>query len=288
MSNEEQLNWEARWAKVAALAAALAVILSVGAQIYVSSQLESTPDADHTRVLLSLIDSQSGIFITGAVMGAIGGLLLAVVLWYLFNATRARSPELPKVSLVLAFVGPVLLAVAAVLGQIDLIDRAREFVASGPQSEVRADDLLSGRPALVQSIGLSGALSVAFATVMISRNAMRVGLLTRFMGVLGIIVGALYVIGLLFPLGTDLIRMLWLVALALLFLGWWPGGRGPAWETGEAIEWPSAAARRALLEQDAPGMGEEAAPVALPQVNGNGNGGEGRTRSSRKRKKKRR
>jgi hypothetical protein len=33
----------------------------------------------------------------------------------------------------------------------------------------------------------------------------------------------------------------------MLFLGRWPGaaGRGPAWETGEAIPWPSAAERRA-------------------------------------------
>lgn len=283
MSTREQLDWEARWGRLAAAAAALSVIFSVGAQIYVGSQIESRPDADHTRELLPLIDSQSGVFVTGAVITGIGTLLLAVVLWYLFNATRARRPELPAAALVLAFVGPVLLAIAGLLVQLDLVDRAADFVAGGPRSEDRADDLIGERPALLQSLGLSGALATAFATVMISQNAMRVGLLSRFIGVLGIVVGALYVLGLLFPLGSDLIRLFWTVALALLFLGWWPGGRGPAWETGKAAEWPSAAARRQALE--APDE-EAPSPVAEPPAaEGNGDPG-GRTRSSRKRKKR--
>jgi hypothetical protein len=280
----EQLAWEARWARPVAAAALLSVILSVGAGIYVSSQLEDSPDADHTRDLLALIDAQSGVFVTGAVIGAVGVLLLAVVLWYLFLATRARKPELPKVALVLAFVGPVLLAIAAIVVQLDLVDRAGDFLASGPRTEKRADDLVADRPALLQSIGLSGALAVAFATVMISQNAMRVGLLSRFIGILGIVVGALYVLGVLFPLGTDLIRMFWLVAVGLVILGWWPGGRGEAWETGEAAEWPTAAQRRAEALAEAERDDEAQQPAA---VNG---GGEAptRSRSSRKRKKKRR
>ena len=45
---------------------------------------------------------------------------------------------------------------------------------------------------------------------------MRVGLLTRFMGVLGIIVGVLFIV----PLGSSLpiVQAFWLVALGVLFL----------------------------------------------------------------------
>jgi hypothetical protein len=279
----EQLDWEARWARPAAAAALLSVVLTVVAQIYVSSQLESSPAADQTRELLPLVDAQSGVFVTGAVISGIGTLLLAVSLWYLFNATRARRPELPRVALVLAFVGPVLLALAGLLVQLDLVDRAGEFLASGARSETRADDLVADRPALIQSIGLSGALAMAFATVIISQNAMRVGLLSRFLGVLGIVVGALYVLGTLFPLGTDLIRLFWFVGLGLLFLGWWPGGRGEAWETGEAAEWPTAGQRRAEALAEAERREETEAPAPA-----NGDGAPNRTRSSRKRKKKRR
>jgi MFS family permease len=280
----EQLDWEARWAKVAAASAFLSVGFTVAASLYVSSSIDTTPDADNPRELLRTLDSQGSVFTTGAVLSGIGGLLLAVVLWYLFNAVQARRPELQKVALVLAILGPVLLAVAGILVQLNLIDRAGEFLASGPQTETRADDLVADRPALVQSLGLSGALALAFATIMINQNAMRVGLLTRFLGILGIVVGALYVLGTLFPLGTDVVRLFWLIAVGLVILGWWPGGRGPAWTSGEAEEWLSLAQRRALEK------GEPEVAASDVPANGNGNGPDdaGRTRSSRKRKKKRR
>lgn len=291
MATPEQLEWEARWAKPATAAALVSVVLSVSAGIYVSSQLDGSPDADHTRELLALLDAQSGVFITGAVISGIGGLLLSVVLWYLFRATRARRPELPKVALVLAFAGPVLLAIAGVAVQLDLIDRAGDFVASGGRNEARADDLVAERPALLQSIGLSGALAVAFATVIISQNAMRVGLLSRFLGVLGIVVGAFYVLGTLFPLGGDLIRLFWLVGLALLFLDRWPGGRGPAWATGEAIPWPTQAERAAHVAS----AGDQADIDRADAVDTSGatdvaarDQGATAARPSRKRKKKRR
>ncbi|HYI80640.1 MAG TPA: DUF4386 family protein [Thermoleophilaceae bacterium] len=284
MSVKEQLDWESRWAKPVAATAFLSVGFTVAASLYVSSSIDTTPAADNTRELLRTVDEQSSVFTTGAVLSGIGSLLLAVVLWYLFNATKARRPELQKVALVLAIVGPILLAVAAVLVQLNLVDRAGEFLASGPQAETRADDLVADRPVLIQSLGLSGALALAFATIMIAQNAMRVGLLTKFLGILGIVVGALYVLGMLFPLGTDVIRLFWLIAVGLVILGWWPGGRGPTWETGVAEEWLSPGQRRAIEQAEA----EQAQAEPTP-TNGNGAGDEPtRTRSPRKRKKKRR
>lgn len=283
MSVREQLDWESRWAKPVAAAAFLSVGFNVAASLYVSSSIDSTPKADNTRELLRIVDANGSVFVTGAVLTGIGGLLLAVVLWYLFNATKARRPDLQKAALVLAIVGPILLAVAGILVQLNLVDRAGEFLASGAQTEVRADDLVADRPALIQSLGLSGALALAFATIMISQNAMRVGLLTKFLGILGIVVGALYVLGMLFPLGTDVIRLFWLIAVGLVILGWWPGGRGPTWETGVAEEWLSPAQRRAVEQAEA------AEAAAEAPVNGNGADDEQtRTRSPRKRKKKRR
>ncbi len=284
MSVREQLDWEARWARPVAAAAFVSVGFNVAASLYVSASIDTTPDADNTRELLRTVDANGSVFTTGAVLSGIGTLLLAVVLWYLFNATKARRPELQKTALILAIAGPILLAVAAILVQLNLIDRAGEFLASGPQTETRADDLVADRPALIQSLGLSGALALAFATIMIAQNAMRVGLLTKFLGILGIVVGALYVLGMIFPLGTDVIRLFWLIAVGLVILGWWPGGRGPTWETGKAEEWLSPAQRRAIEQAEAEEAQAEIAPA-------NGNGADDaatRTRSPRKRKKKRR
>jgi hypothetical protein len=86
----------------------------------------------------------------------------------------------------------------------------------------------------------------------------------------------------IFPLGTDVIRLFWLIAVGLVILGWWPGGRGPAWETGEAEEWLSPAQRRAIEQA-------EQAQAEAPPANTNGaDDAATRTRSPRKRKKKRR
>ena len=43
-----------------------------------------------------------------------------------------------------------------------------------------------------------------------------------------------------------IIQAFWLGAVGLLILGRWPGGRGEAWETGEAVPWPTTAQRRGL------------------------------------------
>lgn len=282
-SVREQLDWESRWAKPAAAAAFLSVGFNVAASIYVSSSIDSQPDADNTRELLRTIDANSGVFTTGAALSGIASLLFAGLLWYLFHATRARKPDLQTAALVLAILGPILLAVAGILSQLSLIDRAGDFLASGPQTEVRADDIVAERPVLVQSLGLGGALALAFATIVIAQNAMRVGLLTRFLGILGIVVGGLFVLGIVFPLGTDAIRLFWLIAVGLVVLGWWPGGRGPAWESGEAEEWLSPAQRRALEQAEE----ERAAPAPQTATNGN-SATDAPSRSSRKRKKKRR
>ena len=102
---------------------------------------------------------------------------------------------------------------------------------------------------------------------------MRAGLMSRFMGVLGIIVGALYVI----PLGgPQIIQVFWIGAMGMLIADRWPGERGPAWDTGEAIPWPSGAELRAAREAEA-----ELEPEPEPQP-------EPGPRPSRKRKRKRR
>jgi hypothetical protein len=278
----EQLEWESRAGKLAAVAAFATIILSVGSNVYVSSALDSTPESGSARELLEVREAQPEVFLTGAVLAAIGSLLMIAVLLYLYRAVKLRRPELPVAVLPLAILGPVLIAAAGILVQLDFTDIAREFVASGPRKEARAEDLVADRSVLAQSVGLSGALALAFATILLSQSAMRAGLVTRFLGILGIVVGAIYVLGTLFPLGTDLIQLFWLLALGLIFMDKWPGGRGPAWATGEAIEWPSAAQRRAELPA-AEDHGAE--PVAAGAGSADG---PTRTRTSRKRKKKRR
>jgi hypothetical protein len=134
-----------------------------------------------------------------------------------------------------------------------------------------------------QILGWVGTLALALAFVLVALNAMRAGLLTRFMGVLGVIAGALFVL----PLGSPLpiVQSFWLMALGALILGRWPGGSPPAWASGRAAPWPSqqelrerrqAAAAGAAAEDDDAEAGEQ------PAVAGPGGS------PSKKRKRKRR
>ena len=137
-----------------------------------------------------------------------------------------------------------------VLRQLELLDIADSFfpdVARGQRDlEQAAEDYIEDElsPAL-QGISLGGSIALAFAVVMISLNAMRAGLLSRFMGILGIFVGdrARDPAGRADPPALLVRRTRAALPRPLA------GGRGPAWETGEAIAWPGAAAQREEMER---------------------------------------
>ena len=102
-------------------------------------------------------------------------------------------------------------------------------------------------------------LAIGFAFVFVCLQAMRVGLLTRFMGYLGMITGVLFVI----PLGPlPVLQSFWLIALAALLLGRWPN-RLPAWETGQAAPWPT---QQQLREARAEAAGERGGGEATASV----------------------
>jgi hypothetical protein len=255
---QEQLGWEARFAKPAAVAAFLAGILIIGGTVFRQTvALADRPD-DEAEFLVA-IDQNSGSFLGSAFIQSVSFLFLAAVLVYLYRATKARKPELPSIALVIAVLGPVLLAVAGPLSDLSRLDIADDFLASGPQTEKRAENLLEDRSVGAAAVGSAGTLALAIAFVLININAMRVGLLSRFMGIIGAIIGGLYVLPILS--GPLIVQLFWLIAIGFLFLGRWPGGRGPAWGKVEAIPWPSGAELRAkALEQVDPPQASDAVP----------------------------
>src|SRR6201995_6078795 len=119
-----------------------------------------------------------------------------------------------------------------------------------------------GRLAL-QLIGQLAALLVAVAFVLVSLNAMQQGLLTRFMGYLGMFAGALV----LFQITqVPVVQTFWLLAVAYLVSGRWPTGVPPAWRSGRSEPWPSSAemrARRAAQTGERRGRGSRT-PAPVP------------------------
>lgn len=252
---ESQLDWERRTGRLAGVAALLSALFAVAGTVVQIGLIKSPPDNE--REALIRFDEHRLEFLLSYGLQAVSYFLLAGALLYLLRATIHRRPEVPPFTTVLLLLAPVLLAVGGLLNQLDLGDAADEFVGSGPRSESRADDLLEDRNVVGGAIGLGGMLCLALSLVLVSLNAMRAGLLSRFMGWLGIVVGILLILPLL-PGGQSTVQIFWVAALGVLFLGRWPGGRGPAWETGEAIPWPSAAEVREAAEAERAGdAGEE-------------------------------
>jgi hypothetical protein len=88
---------------------------------------------------------------------------------------------------------------------------------------------------IVSGLGLAGGIAFVVSFFYTCLWAMRTGLLTRFWGSLGMASGIVFLLG---PV-LLIIALVWLLYFAVLLIGVVPGGRPPAWETGEATPWPT-------------------------------------------------
>jgi hypothetical protein len=275
---DEQLARERGRVPAAALGAGLGAVLPLGGAIAVSQVLADQPENSPGRLIY--FDQHAGELVAFAVLLGLGALALALPLRHLFLATKARRPEMPNVALWCALVGAALFCVGQIVTQVVVVDKAATFATTGDQTYEEAKRVFeSGAVRISAAAVLAGQLALGFAFVMISLNAMRVGLLTRFMGVLGIIVGVLFVL----PIGGPLpvVQSFWLGALAFLFAGRWPSGLPPAWTTGKAQPWPT---QQELREQRERASGAQPQPEPVPAT-----GAEARPRQgSRKRRRKKR
>ena len=184
----------------------------------------------------------------------LGSLLLAVVLRFLYRAAAYREPDgAPRAAATLALIGPIVLAIVAVglaILQLQIVDAVLDGLplSENGVDEIEEDEQSKTASVAILVIAVTAAMTLAAAFILISRFARRVGLISQFMGILGVIVGVILALGPLLGqvLGAlPIVQWFWLGALGALFLGRWPGGRGPAWESGEADPWPTAAELRA-------------------------------------------
>jgi hypothetical protein len=155
-----------------------------------------------------------------------------------------------------------------------------------------ADDRVdnSGAVQAATPIGLFGVLSLIAGAIYTLVWTIRTGLLTRFMGTLGMVfLAALLLIPQLGSFGT----LLWFAVLGLMLAGWWIRPLPPAWAAGEAIPWPRPGEDLGPPPEERPqgpveGSGREISAEPLPE---DGAGAEqpretpGRRRRKRKRRK---
>ena len=274
---ESRLAWEAKQRAPAALAAALAALLTFAGAVWGSVLFTDVPRSGLVEALdlaaqpgavgeqeslraatYAFYDENKASVLLSSVVRALGLLALGWAITYLAVAVRGRRPEFPKLALYLPAIGAVLSAVATMLSTVATMLSVSDFLA-GARTLDDADAInSSGLLLTAQFINLPGLLALALALVLVSLNAMKVGLLTKFVGVLGVITGGL----LIFPIGSPLpiVQCFWLVLLSILFLQRWPAGQPPAWRTGRAEPWPSGAEIRKQRQAAAAARRGEAPP----------------------------
>ena len=180
-------------------------------------------------------------------------------------------------------------------GASPLKDCEKKEIQDDAADNARGDASFTG-PAT--GFELAGRIGLAFALGYSCLYAMRVGLLTRFWGSLGIAVGVAAL--LLIPQFT----MIFFIYFALLLVGKLPRGKPPAWAAGEAVPWPTPGERMAEeLEPKNGGMApddedesgapelpegvEAPEPDSAPEPDDDGAGGDSPGGPPRKKRKRR-
>jgi hypothetical protein len=262
MNPEAQLSYEARvrdrQSKVA-LAAGLLLVIAFAMQAI-------GPHAKVSEFTIELLNDshRSVLNILGAVLNGAGYLALAWTVSFLQRCSWARNPERARRWVgTTAWVGAGLVAGASVILAVVVAVKEHQFATTGAQTYAQANHLMS-TPLLtvLQVAALLGNFVLALPLVLMSLNALQTGLLTKFLGYLGVFAGFLIA----FPIfQIPIVQGYWLAAVAYLLSGRWPSGMPPAWSTGRAEPWPSSAQTRA---RRAAGAGPRPTPAPEPQPAG--------------------
>lgn len=247
------------------------------------SHPQESPRAPEVRY----ISHHSLPLIAGSLLSAIALLVLTAVLVLLIRATRFRRPESWAATMPLVLIGGIGFAGVSIAHQIAGAILSHDFATGHDFSNHAVDHALTtGAVNLTsQYISLLAGLSLTVGMISACLGAMRCGLLTRWMGVVGIFAALLVFL----PIGGEtltLVPAFWLAAMGLLYASRWPGEEPPAWATGESRPWPSQAEMRARRQAAGGGATQPADAAvengaATPALTRSGGGRRRRKRGSR-------
>jgi len=223
--------------------------------------------------------------IAGGTLAGIAIAILTLILLLLLDATRFRRPATWVLARPLVLVGGVTLAVLNVAHQVVSAIETHKF-SVGHDFSIHAVNraLTEGTANLaIEYLDLLAALALAAGMIGVLINAFRVGLIPRWMSILGIFSGILILV----PIGgatLEVVPAFWMVMMGILYGGRWPNGEPPAWAAGEARPWPSAAQVRAERQagKGQPALAMAAGDVAPTPAQPASNGTSGKRRRKRR------
>jgi hypothetical protein len=239
MNRNRTLEFERRWGTAAGVAAFAAAVLFVGGTVVGQQGPVATST---TSELLRDFHDESGTLLIGAILASLGLIVTAGPYFYLFHAAANRSPAVRRGLAGVVVIGPIFLGLAGIFQWAALNAAANDFATPGGGLGVPigtyAEDLIRDQTtfSIAQGLSFAGVIGFVVGAIYTTLWAMRTGLLTRFMGTLGMALTASLV--LLAQAFALMALMLWLIWVGLVFLDRLPSGRPPAWDAGEAIPWP--------------------------------------------------
>ncbi|HTR88986.1 MAG TPA: hypothetical protein VMG62_02620 [Solirubrobacteraceae bacterium] len=218
---------------------------------------EANPAVSPRANEVKYISQHAFSLVAASAVKAISLVALTLVLLLLLDATRFRRPETWGAARPLVMIGGFGLALVTLVHQIVSTVRAHQFATGHDLSSHAVERALTQGAVNVgsQYLDLLAALALMAGIIAVCVNAMRVGLLTRWMGIVGIFSGVLIFL----PIGgatLEIVPAFWMLAMGILYFGRWPNGEPPAWAAGEARPWPTAAERRAEQQAQSDGYRE--------------------------------
>jgi hypothetical protein len=225
--------------------------------------------------------------IAGSVLAALSIAALTIVMLFILDATRFRRPDTNRAARPMVIAGGIGIAVLGFANEVVLAIRTHEF-ATGHDFSNHAVNAVTHNTGYDILALVAPLMAIVFAAsiVITMLGAVKVGLLPRWMGM----IGGLSALLLLLPAPQlDVVPAFWMVALGILLMGKWPKGDPPTWAAGESRPWPSNAEMRAARTGGTPKRGKTPAPAVAGAVSpapdpmgaGAGSGGSGRRRRKR-------
>jgi hypothetical protein len=195
------------------------------------------------------ISHHSFALIAGSTFAAIAVGALTLILLLVLDATRFRRPQTWSAARPLVLYGGIAVVVVSIGHQLVSAIETHNFVSGHDYSNHAVDQALTKGTAnvIVDYVDLMAGLALAAGMIATMVNSLRVGLLPRWMGILGIFTGLLIFL----PIGgaeLQVVPALWMVMMGILLIGKWPKEDPPAWAAGEARPWPSQAQMRAAKQ----------------------------------------
>ena len=313
-SKEEILAFQSAWLRRAGYAG-LAGALIVAASIVLQRVGLHLPNGDSDADQLVFEHAHSSRLIYTSVIQAIGFVLFAIPLWFLYRSASARAVRVRNAFIPIVILGPLAFGIGVAISSAGSTQSGKDFVKQEPAAvqhareqaisaqqaettpkakgksaegtttqsatvtpststgstptgsttatgstttaaaaakpktpdqaahDAREDlaDHLNRHTTLLVVGGLIstiGVLALVFGMIYTNLWCMRLGLLRRFWGALGMAFGLFLVIPLFPPIPA---LVLWFAITGLMLAGLWPSPLPPAWAAAEAIPWQSRA-----------------------------------------------